>query len=77
MGLFPRPQRHQPSGGIFSRLEAARQMAGGNPQAAYEQLMRNNPKFAEFVRANQGKTPEQIASENGIDYSVVRRFMGM
>ena len=52
-------------------------MAGGNPQAAYEQLMRNNPKFAEFVRANQGKTPEQIASENGIDYSVVRRFMGM
>lgn len=38
--------------------------------------MRTNPRFAQFVRANQGKTPEQIASENGIDYSAVRSLMG-
>lgn len=50
-------------------------MVGGNPQAMYDQLMRTNPQFANFVQQNQGKTPEQIAAENGIDYSAVRRFM--
>ena len=38
--------------------------------------MRTNPQFAQFVKANQGKTPEQIAAENGIDYSTVRSLMG-
>ena len=38
--------------------------------------MRTNPQFAEFVRKNQGKTPEQIATEYGIDYGIVRKFMG-
>lgn len=51
-------------------------MMNGNPQAMYQSLMQGNPQFAEFVRSNQGKTPEQIARENGIDYGIVKRFMG-
>lgn len=48
-----------------------------NPNATgmYEQLMKNNPKFAKFVEDNQGKTPEQIATENGIDPMVLKYLM--
>jgi hypothetical protein len=48
-------------------LSAIRQMAGGNPEAFAQRLMQNNPQFANFVRQNQGKTLQQIATENGID----------
>lgn len=50
-------------------------MMGGDPQAFAIQMMKNNPQFAAFVRDNQGKTPEQIAQEHGIDYNVIRQFM--
>lgn len=30
-------------------------------------MMRNNPQFAQFMEANKGKTPQQVAQENGID----------
>ncbi len=70
MALFPQPQV-QPNP-MMSFLQAAK----GDPRGVFNQLMRTNPRFAQFVRANQGKTPEQIASENGIDYSAVRSLMG-
>ena len=74
MGLFPRPQSSQ-TNGIFARLNEVQRFVNGDPQAAYQSLMRSNPQFMQFVQMNQGKTPEQIASENGIDYSMVRKFM--
>lgn len=74
MGLFPRPQSNQ-TNGIFARLNEAQRLVNGDPQSAFQSLMRTNPQFAQFVYANQGKTPEQIATENGIDYSMVRKFM--
>ena len=57
------------------------------PQAHYSQaadaamsLMRNDrtfaAKFAEWMRDNQGKPPEQIAREAGIDYRIIRRMLG-
>lgn len=60
---------------MLSRLQSIRQMMGGNPQGMYEQLMRTNPQFADFVRQNQGKTPEEIAREHGIDYGMIQRFL--
>ena len=45
-----------------------------------DRLSRTNPQFARFVAENRGKTPEQIASDYGVDYSLVRqlasRFVG-
>lgn len=38
----------------------------GNPQVIFNQMMQSNPQFAQFVNANKGKTPEQIAKEHGI-----------
>ena len=66
----------QSDGGIFSRVNAIRGLVGGNPQAAYDHLMRTNPQFAAFVRDNSGKSPEQIAREHGIDYGALTRAMG-
>lgn len=51
------------------------QMAKGNPQGVYNQMMANNPQFAQFVRENQGKTPEQIAKEHGINPDMIKQFM--
>ena len=32
--------------------------------------------IAEFINANKGKSPEQIASEHGIDINAIKRMFG-
>ena len=61
--------------GILSQVDSLRQMVGGNPDAFMQQMMRTNPQFAEFVNANRNKTPEQIASDYGLDINPIRKFM--
>lgn len=55
-------------------------MLGGNPQGMLQQVMRNNPElyqqFQQFMANNQGKTLEQVARENGIDYASIRQVLG-
>lgn len=70
------PQQPTQNNGIFSRLNSLKQIMGGNPQAVYDDLMRNNPQFQQFMQQNKGKTPEQVARENGIDLDAVRSFFG-
>lgn len=36
-----------------------------------QSMMKSNPQFAQFVEQNRGKSPEQIAKENGIDLGAV------
>lgn len=60
---------------LANKIRSLKSMAGGNPQALYNQLMRTNPQFAQFIHNNAGKSPEQIAQENGIDINSVRQFM--
>lgn len=50
-------------------------MNGQNPQAFARMLAQKNPQFAQFLQENKGKSPEQIARENGIDISQIRKFM--
>lgn len=47
-------------------------LTGKNPDEYFNELMRNNPQFRQFVEANRGKTPEQIAGENGIDINLLK-----
>jgi len=47
-------------------------MAGKNPDTMFAELYNNNPQFKQFVDANKGKSPEQIAQENGIDPNYFR-----
>ena len=49
-------------------------MMPSNPRQVFDNLMRTNPQFAQFVRENKGKTPEQALREHGLDFN---RFKGM
>ena len=48
---------------------------GQNPQQVAQLMAQRNPQFAAFLQQNQGKSPEQIAQENGIDMSLVRELL--
>lgn len=50
-------------------------MNGQNPQAFAHMLAQKNPQFAQFLQENQGKSPEQIAQEHGLDFSQIKNFM--
>ena len=39
-------------------------------------LAQKNPQFRQFVQSCQGKTPEQIAQQYGVDLNAVRKMMG-
>lgn len=47
----------------------------GNPEQIAQQMMQNNPQFRQFVEANRGKTPEQVAREHGIDLNQIKSMM--
>lgn len=52
------------SGGLGSLMQMLRT---GNPEQIARQMMQSNPQFKAFIEANQGKTPEQVAREHGLD----------
>lgn len=61
---------------LLSTINQIRQMLnGGNTDAVYQDLMQNNPQFSQFIEANKGKSIEQIARENNIDLSAVKRLI--
>ena len=45
-----------------------------NPDAFYQKMIVSNPQFAKFIEDNKGKTPEQIAKENGVDPRILNLF---
>ena len=59
----------------MEQLTALKQMASGNPSGLMTQLMRSNPRFAQFVALNAGKSPEQAFKENGLDFSQFKQFL--
>ena len=48
---------------------------GQDPRKVAQLMAQRNPQFAEFLRQNQGKAPEQIAADYGIDMNFVRDLM--
>lgn len=68
-----------PANNPMAQIQQLRQMAqmmrGQNPQQLVQGFAVRNPQFAEFLRQNQGKSPEQIAQENGIDMGLIREII--
>lgn len=68
-----------PANNPMAQLQQLRQMAqmmrGQNPQQLVQSFAAQNPRFAEFLRRNQGKSPEQIAQEQGIDMGLLRQIL--
>lgn len=68
-----------PANNPLAQIQQLRQMAqmmrGQNPQQLVQSFAAQNPQFAEFLRQNQGKSPEQIAAERGIDMGLLQQIL--
>lgn len=52
-----------------------RALQSGNPQQMFQNMMQNNPQFRQFMEANKGKDPMQVAKEHGIDLEQIKSMM--
>ena len=50
-------------------------MNGQNPDTVMKMFAQKNPQFAQFLQDNQGKSPQQIAQDYGLDWNMVQGFM--
>lgn len=68
-----------PANNPMAQIQQLRQMAqmmrGQNPQHLVRSFAAQNPQFAEFLRQNQGKSPQQIAAERGIDMGLLQQIL--
>lgn len=71
--LFGGAQKPNP---LQSAMQAVNMARHANPEQVMQAMMRDNPQFAEFINANKGKSPEQIASEHGIDINAIKQMFG-
>ena len=61
---------------MMQMVGSIRQMMGGqNPDVVMKLFAQKNPQFAQFVKDNQGKSPEQIAKDYGLDWNMVQNFL--
>lgn len=68
-------QRNQLNNPINNIQNVMSMLSGKNPQALVDRMMMTNPQFAAFVENNKGKTPEQVAQENGVDLDAIRKYL--
>ena len=50
-------------------------MNGQNPDTVMKLFSQKNPQFAQFLQDNQGKSPQQIAQDYGLDWNMVQGFL--
>lgn len=50
-------------------------MNGQNPDTVMKLFAQKNPQFSQFLRDNQGKSPQKIAQEYGLDWNMVQGFL--
>lgn len=46
-----------------------------NPDTVMKLFAQKNPQFAQFLRGNQGKSPQQIAQDYGLDWNMIQGFL--
>lgn len=66
---------HMGMGNNNPMLHIIQMLKSGNPEQIAMQLMQRNPQFRQFMDANRGKTPEQVAQENGFDFEEIKKMM--
>ena len=50
-------------------------LKGQNPDQLLHMFAQKNPQFAQFLRDNQGKSPQQIALDYGLDWGMIQGFL--
>lgn len=56
-------------------LNVMKMLKSGNPEQIAQNMMQQNPQFRQFMEANKGKSPEQVAKEHGIDLAQFKNMM--
>lgn len=59
--------------GMTRLMNIAQMVRNGNPEQIAQNLMQQNPQFRQFVEANRGKSPEQVAQEHGFNLSAIMK----
>lgn len=67
--LFPNPMQNN---GLIDAIQKIKNAAQGNPQAFFNSMMQNNPRFRQFAESMQGKTPEEAFQQYGLDFNEVK-----
>ena len=60
---------------LSSAGDLIRKIKSGNPDEIFQAMYNSNPQFRQFVDDNKGKSPEQIAQENGVDLRQLQNFL--
>ena len=61
---------------MLGQINSIKQMLRGqDPNMIMQNFARQNPQFAQFLRDNQGKSPEQIAQAYGLNWSEIQQFL--
>ena len=70
-GGRPNPQTNLPDavGTIMGMIR------GQNPQVLLNNLCMKDPQIRNFVKSCEGKSPEQIAAQCGVDYNFLRSLI--
>lgn len=66
---------NSPMNKIGQVANVLKMLRSGNPEQIAQQMMRINPQFRQFVEANKGKTPEQVAREYGVDLNQLKNMI--
>ena len=61
------------NGNLLSQIVQIKNMLEGkNTDEVFNDMMKNNLQFRQFIEANKGKSVEQIAKENGINPQLLK-----
>lgn len=77
--MNPLMQAMGPMSGMNQMMQTVnnlrKMMSGQDPNTVLQMMARQNPQFAQFLKDNQGKSPQQIAQDYGIDWNMVQGFL--
>lgn len=76
MSLFQTQPKTQ-SNSLLGKISHIKSLLkGGNKQTVFNDMMSNNPQFAQFVKNCEGKSIEQICADYGINYNEFIKAIG-
>ncbi len=58
-------------------IQLINSLKGKNPDMVMQNMLKSNPEFSKFIQENKGKSPEQIASNYGIDFLSLKQALAM
>lgn len=68
-------QQFQQANQLSQRMATLRQLMQGDAGALAQSLAQSNPRFAQFVAENRGRTPEEAFKAYGYDLTEVMNLI--